>query len=344
MRVFEGYQKGVNLGGWLSQYISYDDEHFNNFIVEEDIKQIASWGLDHVRLPIDYDVFETLEGEPIEKGLMHIDDCISWCRKYGLNLVLDLHRTVGFIFDTAVEPNPDLFFQDEKLQDRFIATWERLIKRYGCNKDMMAFELLNEVVNPDYYKKWNEIANRAIEKIREYEKDAYIIVGGVQHNNVANVPLLDPPHDEYIVYNFHCYDPLCFTHQHAHWVENIDYDLSYPAPMELYKEKSALLNQNHAVDIFDGKISAVGPELFDYMFTPAIEAAAKHNAPLYCGEYGVIDKAPTADSLRWLEDINKVFTKHGIGRSLWNYKQKDFGITDDHYKDIKDDMIRAMNL
>lgn len=342
MKVFEGYQKGINLGGWLSQCVSYDKQHFDNFILEDDIKTIAGWGMDHIRLPIDYDVFETEEGEPIEEGLQHIDDCINWCRKYKLNLILDLHKACGFMFDTAAVPDPDKFFTDDKLQQRFYETWERLIKRYGKHSDIVAFELLNEVVNPDFADKWNEIADNAIKVIRKYVPTAYILVGGVAHNNVLSVPKLNAPADENIIFNFHCYEPLCFTHQHAHWVENIDYDLNYPAPLEVYMEKSRLLNQAHAGAVFESGIKEVGPEFFEGMFKVAIDYAEKCNTALYCGEYGVIDQAPTQDSLNWLTDINEVFAKFGIGRALWNYKQKDFGLIDPHYAPIKEDMIKVL--
>ena len=52
MRTFDGYEKGVDLGGWISQCVSYDKAHFDNFITEKDIQLIASWGLDHVRVVI----------------------------------------------------------------------------------------------------------------------------------------------------------------------------------------------------------------------------------------------------------------------------------------------------
>lgn len=53
-----GFQVGVNLGGWLSQYPAYDHEHFNTFITGQDIHQITGWGADHIRLPIDYRILE----------------------------------------------------------------------------------------------------------------------------------------------------------------------------------------------------------------------------------------------------------------------------------------------
>ena len=52
MKKFDGYKAGVNLGGWISQFRQAKKEHFDSFITEEDIKQIASWGMDHVRLPL----------------------------------------------------------------------------------------------------------------------------------------------------------------------------------------------------------------------------------------------------------------------------------------------------
>lgn len=56
MKKFEGYMRGINLGGWLSQCADYSEKHYSEFITESDIKTISEWGLDHVRLPIDYNV------------------------------------------------------------------------------------------------------------------------------------------------------------------------------------------------------------------------------------------------------------------------------------------------
>ena len=95
MRKFEGFQKGVNLGGWLSQADEKTKEHYDTFIKEEDIKTIAGWGCDHVRLPIDYIVIEGEDGSMLEDGYTYVDNCISWCREYGLNILIDMHNTYG---------------------------------------------------------------------------------------------------------------------------------------------------------------------------------------------------------------------------------------------------------
>ena len=52
-----GFYRGVNLGGWFSQ-CDYSRERLDHFIEEKDIDVIAGWGLDHVRIPMDYNVLE----------------------------------------------------------------------------------------------------------------------------------------------------------------------------------------------------------------------------------------------------------------------------------------------
>ncbi len=53
MRIFEGYTKGVNLGGWLSQ-CKHSIMHYDTFITEKDVALLSTWGIDHLRVPIDF--------------------------------------------------------------------------------------------------------------------------------------------------------------------------------------------------------------------------------------------------------------------------------------------------
>ena len=94
----KGFFKGVNLGGWLSQ-CDYSEDRLNHFITEEDIAKISSWDLDHVRIPVDYNILENEDGTYKAEGFARIDKALEWCRKYNLNIVLDLHKTAGFSFD-----------------------------------------------------------------------------------------------------------------------------------------------------------------------------------------------------------------------------------------------------
>ena len=62
-----GFYRGVNLGGWMSQ-CDYSQERLDHFIEEKDFAQIAAWGLDHVRLPVDFNVLEDGKGGYIDAG------------------------------------------------------------------------------------------------------------------------------------------------------------------------------------------------------------------------------------------------------------------------------------
>ena len=59
----KGFEKGVNLGGWLSQG-SLDISHLDSFIKEDDIRYIKEMGCDHLRLPVD---FENIYDEKTKK-------------------------------------------------------------------------------------------------------------------------------------------------------------------------------------------------------------------------------------------------------------------------------------
>lgn len=343
MRKVYGFQKGINLGGWLSQG-TLDKQHLDTFITEEDIARIDSWGADHVRLPLDYENIENEDGSIKPEGYTYIDNCISWCRKYHLNIVLDLHKTYGYIFDDPEYSSE--FFHSSKLQERFLKTWETIINRYAKDSDILMVELLNEVVPNDVVDEWNELALRAIKVIRNVSKDIKILYGGVGYNAVTSIKKLMPPADENIVYNFHCYEPLIFTHQTAWWVDDMpkDFHINYPGSIDEYMKISKTMRGAMYGALAEGSLNltSLGPDFFEEMFRDGIEAAERLNVPLYCGEYGVIDQAPPEDTVRWFNDINTVFKKYGIGRAVWTYKEKDFGIVGEHYDSVRKELIESI--
>ena len=344
MRRFKGFQKGVNLGGWISQYYRRDEEYFNTFITEEDIEEIAALGFDHVRVPVDYNVLEDEEGNVLEAGFKHLEDCRRWCADRGLNMLIDLHECYGYSFDPLKDMDRRAFFYDEALQARFLDLWREIAERFKDHADQIAFEPLNEIVLYDVAQAWNDLAGRYIELMRSIIPDCRLVIGGVCYNSVLTVPLLDLPTTEGIIYNFHCYEPLIFTHQGAYWVDGMpeDFRIGYPRTLEEYRQTGGILSADLGGAVFTEGIREIGEAFFEDIFAPAIEKAAKDDVPLYCGEYGVIDLADNADKLRWLKDIHAVMNKHGIGRALWTYKERDFGMQDEQFADIREEFIRIL--
>ena len=343
MRDWKGYKRGVNLGGWLSQ-CRHTYEHYDTFIKEDDIKAIKAWGLDHVRIPVDYNLIQDDAGNFIDKGFEYLDRAVEWCGNNGINMIIDIHKTYGFSFDK--DENEIGFFDNVAYQDRFVNMWDKLAEKYGNIGERVAFELLNEVTDKSYITTWNAIIRRTIEAIRKHAPKVVILVGSYWNNHVFAVKDLDAPYDENIVYNFHCYEPLIFTHQGASWIDVMPRDLRLPYKMtyKQYKDACRPISENWVRDFFvpGSEDDMIDSTYFEEQFKSAIEAAEKYNVPLYCGEYGVIELATNKDTLDWYKDINKVFTKYDIGRAAWSYKRMNFGLSDARLDDVRDELLKYL--
>ena len=310
-----GFYRGVNLGGWFSQ-CDYSRERLDTFITDKDFDRIASWGLDHVRIPADYNIFEDEKGNPLPEGFDRIERAVSQAKARGLKIVLDLHKTCGFSFDSA--EREDGFFTNGAYQERFYLLWERLAERF-CDPEHVAFELLNEVTDQEFSSSWNRIAGECIRRIRRLAPRTVILVGSYWNNSAEAVKDLDPPADELVFYNFHCYLPLPFTHQGAPWVPQLD--------------QSARISFEEA---------GITEEFFEKEFESAILAAERNHTCLYCGEYGVIDRAKPEDALKWYRTIHAVFEKHQISRAAWSYRAMDFGLNDARMDDVRQELIHCL--
>lgn len=174
--MYEHFKKGVNLGGWLSQFDLQETgklneeqriQHFGSFITEEDIKRLKEWGADHVRLPFISDI--------VDQYPEYMDRCVDWCEKYDLGIILDLHEIEGHGYMANGEIPRIL--TDERLINRCVFIWTTLAKRYLNRKNpAMVFELINEIHDPvSYY--WKELYKRLVSEIRAIDKERVILIG-----------------------------------------------------------------------------------------------------------------------------------------------------------------------
>lgn len=323
-----GYYRGVNLGGWLSQ-CDNTIERYETFITENDFAIISERKFDHVRVPVDYNLFEDENGNFIKENLSYISFALNMCRKYNLNMILDLHKTPGYSFDPF--HNEKGFFESKELQEHFYKIWEMLAESFGQFSNMLILELLNEVTSESYSDEWNRISTECIRRIRAIAPNIRIIIGGYHNNALEAVKDLPMPYDDNIIYTFHCYEPLLFTHQGAYWIESMDtdfrcdYTMSFAQYDELSKDLlSSVFYETKGLNAND----VPNEEYFENLLSEATKVADERNVPLYCGEYGVIDKADRTEAAKWFKDFHAVLDRHHIGRAVWNYKQMDFEISE----------------
>ena len=92
-RRFSECRRGMGIGGWLTNYKRFnvlpnawrgplspgDFEHFETYITEQDVRNIASFGMDHIRLGFDQIVLEEAPGVYRERTFRLLDAFAAWC-------------------------------------------------------------------------------------------------------------------------------------------------------------------------------------------------------------------------------------------------------------------------
>ena len=337
--IYENFRNGINLGGWLSQYEFIAKQpltaenltnHFKTFINEQDIAQISSWKFDHVRVPLSgfliYDKSsQVLNDEPI----FYLDQCVTWCQQYHLNMIIDLHDIWGNVYGAMEHPMPLL--TDTLLQDVFLTIWELLTRHYKNTKEItLLFELFNEVSDATGYL-WNRLYKNTIKKIRAIDPNRWILVGSNCQNSVAYLNQLDLAEVPLVFYNFHYYDPQVFTHQKAHFSEEMkefNQTITYPGDISSFVDFLNTHPQYQKKYELVAKETMNNKELLEKLLKYATDFVTYSDQELYCGEFGVINSAPPEEAAKWIRDFISITENNHIGHCLWNYKSLDFGLLD----------------
>lgn len=326
---FVGFERGMGIGGWLTNYKRFnvlpdkwkmtlspgDYEHFETYITKNDVQNIASFGVDHIRLGFDQIVLEEKPGVYRERTFRCIDNFIGWCREYKLNVVLNLHKAVGNYCDV---PEPVALLDDAGLQNRFVALWLEFERRYHAD-NRIVFELLNEVKNVDP-QAWNTLAARTISEIRKLNPTRKIVIGSTCWNNCHKLKDLQVFDDENVIYTFHFYDPFGFTHQRGVLQAGPLYynrAMPYPGDIERYRDYKRFVegakNPYPRYQRMDIKI------LREWL-QPAFDFAKKHpDKILWCGEFGTIRHCDMTSRENWMNDVILLLKEHGISYCVWNY-------------------------
>ncbi len=329
MAEFQGFSRGMGIGGWLTNYKRFnvlptewrfplsvgDFEHFETYITRRDIEYIASLGMDHIRLGFDQVVIEESPGVYRDSIWKLFDNFIGWCEDSKLNTVLNLHKAIGNYCDI---PEPVALLDSPELQQRFINLWIAFEKRYA-DKPAIAFELLNEVrdVAPGL---WNDLAQKTITALRKLNPHRKIIVGSISWNSPAHLADLQLYDDPNIIYTYHMYAPGEFTHQRGVLQAPQLYynrEMPYPCDIERYRDfRRYVFGQENCYENFE----RMDKEFLRSEMQPAFDFAAAHpDKILWCGEFGTIRHCRLAYRENYMRDIISLLKEHHISYCVWNY-------------------------
>ncbi len=306
-------QRGTNIAHWLSQSDKRGEERAA-FFTQKDISFIDSAGFDHIRLPVDEEQLWDESGKRNEDAFTLLNNCLTWCSDAGLRVVLDLHILRSHHFNEKEKP----LWTDTREQDKLIALWKDLSTavRQWPNA-MVAYEFMNEPVADDA-EEWNRLLSRVRDSIRRWEPTRTLVVGSNRWQSANTFDQLKiPAGDKNIILSFHFYEPFHLTHYQASWTDLKDFqgEVHYPGQIVAggkTPDERRIYNR----------------DTLENMMQKPIRIAKTLGLPLYCGEFGIINKAPVQDKLAWYNDMVVIFEKHGIAYANWNYKAGSFGIVD----------------
>jgi endo-1,4-beta-mannosidase len=192
--------RGINWGWWHLGGTRYS---------EDDMRRLAEWGANTVRLPFSYSNLET-DGNPTawkEDGFQQIDEVVGWAKRYGLYVILDMHVIPGGQDPASYcAGGHNLVWKDPAAQERFLELWREITRRYRGEATVAAYELMNEPVTQQKTPELlTALDQRAITAIRAIDPDKALVVGGDHWSDPEKlVDELKLP-DNKIIYTFHWY-------------------------------------------------------------------------------------------------------------------------------------------
>lgn len=330
-------KKGINLSHWLSQVFGWSPREV--FITEVDIVHIKQMGFDHVRLPVDEEELWDEHNNKIVNAWECMNNCINWCIKHELRIVLDMHILRSHHFNATNNEGAMTLWTDVEAQENFLKLWSQLSKELlHYSPDWLAYELMNEPVAPEH-EMWNELLANLHRHVRALEPDRILVFGSNLWQFPHTYPYLKvPENDKKIILSIHTYDPLLFTHYKAYWLPIRSYhgEISYPGvPISENNYKKHINTQDSALV----KMIAEHNRHFDKeellkIISPAIEKSKQFGLQLYCSEFGCLSSVPKEMRLQYYNDIISVFNEEQIAFCHWDLKG-DFGILEWDRKNYK---------
>lgn len=166
-----------------------------------------------------------------------LDQNVAWAREHGMRLILDLHTPIGgFWLDPTSDAVSFDIWSNPRLQQQNADLWRDIAARYKDETAIAAYDLLNEPVTTDATgEQWKVLARQLVAAVRSEDQNHLLVVGGIYGVNgsygISGVDQHFLVDDDNVVYDFHFYEPIKYTHQYASWVEGPVQDGGrYPDP------------------------------------------------------------------------------------------------------------------
>jgi endoglucanase len=312
----EIFTKGINLTEWFQEPAVRSIQA--NKYTKKDFEDIKSLGCDVIRLPINLHAMTGGAPDYIIDPMLFkfLDRAVDICEELNISLILDNHSDSDKMTDPSVG-------------DILSKIWTQIAGHYKSRGSLLYYEILNEPhgISPAA---WGMIEKNVINKIRQIDKKHTIIAGGAGWNDIDSLSKLPDFDDDNIIYTFHFYDPMLFTHQGAAWLKPPQTSLKgIPYPYDKKRMPpcpSDLLNTWVQKKLSMEYPSEANNGALEKTILKAVDFRAKTGKIVYCGEFGVLNKnAQDGDRFYWYDSVRKILEKYSIPRTSWDYRSS-FGL------------------
>ena len=272
------------------KYNLFFDTFHENYFTESDAEYIHNLGLNLVRIPINYHLFEDDMNPGVikEDAFEHLDRVIELCAKYQIYTIIDLHALPGFQNQHWHCDNPThkaLFWKHKNFQDRALHLWEVIAEHYKDQPWIAGYDLINEPADPTG------------KKVFPYYKRLY-----------EAIRKIDPNHILFLEGDRYAKDFSSFTEV---W-DNVVYT-----------------NHDYAGPGFGGDYPGyhggryVNKDTLEQDFIKKSTFMLTHHVPIWVGEFGpVYTGDPELDKTRYqvLKDQMAYYDKYNASWCIWLYK------------------------
>ncbi len=321
--------RGINLNDWFAPWAN--PAAYATAFRPDEAAFLKRAGFTVCRLPLAPDLlFDPADPGRPKPALRYVDAAVRLLLGAGLAVIFDpIHGSSSSDeWEWRLDHDPEFRAAAE-------AYWEALARHYAAfSTSRIFFEIMNEPhlsarekVDPSW---WQPVQASLAAAIRRGAPSNTIIATGEKWGGIDGLVALKPLADRNVVYSFHYYDPMTFTHQGATWTGPTQAELSgipYPSSPGAVAAVASALSDPRA----RSQVLRYGEERWDRSrigaeLERAAAWAAADRVPVFCGEFGVYRKvAPPADRLRWIRDVRESLESLGIGWSMWDY-ETDFGL------------------
>ena len=321
--------RGVNVANWFWYPASGDDRHFDDYLSDTELEWIHARGFTFIRLPIDpkylYVEGETGQpnaglGQPNATNLVYINHAVERVLAHNLSIILELH-----------ENDWQRLEGDAAYDDGLVKMWGELASNWSrYDADKVFFEPVNE---PRYYlhpQDWLVLQDRMLTAIRVNAPNNTLLAEGPYVSSIEGTMMMNPSADGNIIYTFHFYDPVAFTHQGASWLPGgFDQIRNLRYPFEEENEKEVLANVSEPLAraaVIQYAADKWNSSVMKERLGRIAAWAERENVTILAGEFGANDAVTPQDSrIAWLTDARQAFDEYHVGWSVWSY-ETGFGI------------------